>query len=662
MNQPLTKFKQDIRKQYIQGHITEAIVDQQQLINDPNYSATVDDYKFLGLMYYAKGEHKKSCNLMKQAYKKWPEDPEPLMNIGVLYNKMKKYEESEKWLKKGLKEAPNKALMHDSLAHCYGAQGKLKEAKKHGEASLKIKDKEAEQQKAIPKITQPIPKFSYGNPQSHIISFSLWGNNPRYTEGALKNAQLIPHIYPGWQCRIYCDQSTVPERIIIELMTAGAQIILMPKQQKMHEGLFWRFYVANDPKVKRYLIRDIDSLVNIKEKAAVDEWITSNKHFHILRDFYTHTDPILAGLWGGIGGVLPDLKTLMEKYVSKPTKNANCDQWMLREAIWPIIRQSVIIHDSWFKALGAKPYPKHAALLPGQHVGQNAFAVSSDLVRFKPGSVYTPNLIKAPKRKQMIFTLTTGRSGTTYLAKLLKQNLTNAEIHHERTGYPNFNIHAQDASDLMIFNHEGNTPEVRHFWQRKFVSIVEGNTPTYAELSHFLAKGGLIENLDLLGKDVTTDIIILKRDPKDIVWSFANRGDFTNPGFTWLFTLDSRYPKNIIKPKIFEPYGVLGKCYWYVCEMWTRAEYYQCLYGNKENINFHQVNLTDIATQQGAQAIIEKLTGKTTSVQLPEKTNKMEQGTLTDKHKTLMEKMIDKIQIDYAQQAQDYLAKRLRIG
>ena len=31
-----------------------------------------------------------------------------------------------------------------------------------------------------------------------VISFSLWGDNPKYTIGAIKNAELIDTIYPGW--------------------------------------------------------------------------------------------------------------------------------------------------------------------------------------------------------------------------------------------------------------------------------------------------------------------------------------------------------------------------------------------------------------------------------------------------------------------------------
>jgi len=37
-----------------------------------------------------------------------------------------------------------------------------------------------------------------------IVAFSLWGNNPKYTVGAVRNAELTPSIYPGWTARFYC--------------------------------------------------------------------------------------------------------------------------------------------------------------------------------------------------------------------------------------------------------------------------------------------------------------------------------------------------------------------------------------------------------------------------------------------------------------------------
>ena len=49
-----------------------------------------------------------------------------------------------------------------------------------------------------------------------IISFSLWGTNPKYTIGAIKNADLAEEIYPDWVCRYYVAQD-VPRGVLFKL-------------------------------------------------------------------------------------------------------------------------------------------------------------------------------------------------------------------------------------------------------------------------------------------------------------------------------------------------------------------------------------------------------------------------------------------------------------
>ena len=50
-----------------------------------------------------------------------------------------------------------------------------------------------------------------------VISFSLWGDDPKYTIGAIRNAELAKTVYPGWVPRFYCAKNSVPENIINQL-------------------------------------------------------------------------------------------------------------------------------------------------------------------------------------------------------------------------------------------------------------------------------------------------------------------------------------------------------------------------------------------------------------------------------------------------------------
>ena len=146
----------------------------------------------------------------------------------------------------------------------------------------------------------------------------------------------------------------------------------MMKRVNPFDGLFWRFLPINDGRTRHFLIRDADSIINRREQAAVTEWLASGKAFHVMRDWWTHTEVILAGMWGGIGGVLPPLQTLLKGFQSTSLANWHVDQWFLRAQVWPTVRQSCLIHDSKFSAFGSRDFPTGSDLPDGQHVGQNA--------------------------------------------------------------------------------------------------------------------------------------------------------------------------------------------------------------------------------------------------------------------------------------------------
>jgi hypothetical protein len=118
----------------------------------------------------------------------------------------------------------------------------------------------------------------------NVISFSLYGSHRLYCEGALRNTELALIHYPGWICRFYLDD-TVPPDYRTELAARGAQLIRVTKRPlgPMY-GRYWRFWVAADPDVSRFIVRDADSRLNARERAAVDDWTSSGKTFHIMRD------------------------------------------------------------------------------------------------------------------------------------------------------------------------------------------------------------------------------------------------------------------------------------------------------------------------------------------------------------------------------------------
>ena len=194
-----------------------------------------------------------------------------------------------------------------------------------------------------------------------VISFSLWGTNPKYTVGAVRNAQLCHEVYPGWVARFYIDP-TLPNEIAQHLRELGAEVIEVP-QPGDWRGLFWRFTAASDPAVEVMLSRDCDSRVNLREAAAVSQWLSSPALFHIMRDHPAHDVPVLGGLWGVKAPLLREMTDLIEGYVKD--NSWQVDQRFLREVIYPRVRKVALVHDEFY-AKRAFPEPRKALEFVGQ--------------------------------------------------------------------------------------------------------------------------------------------------------------------------------------------------------------------------------------------------------------------------------------------------------
>ena len=96
--------------------------------------------------------------------------------------------------------------------------------------------------------------------------------------------------------------------------------------------------------------------------------------------------------------------------------------------------------------------------------------------------------------KKFVYTITTGRSGTNYLADLFKANIEDAKIYHERANFVELGRRSPDASHFTHFNTFGNTRDIAQFWKQKLSDDTAEVGSAYVETSHLLSKAGLFEN------------------------------------------------------------------------------------------------------------------------------------------------------------------------
>ena len=202
-----------------------------------------------------------------------------------------------------------------------------------------------------------------------IISFSLWGDNPKYINGAKANIELADQYFPEWTCRFYVPEN-YNDDIVSELETLGAETVFVDEdiieqpEKGIKSGWFWRFKILDDPSVDVAMIRDTDCRLSVPEKYIVDEWLKSGMEFHIIRNHRMHGVPILAGLWGytkEFKSKLPGSYEEMKKEwdpVPKHQRYGGVDQQFLAEKIYPLLDLSkTMIHDSHhhYKHESARP-------------------------------------------------------------------------------------------------------------------------------------------------------------------------------------------------------------------------------------------------------------------------------------------------------------------
>ena len=296
--------------------------------------------------------------------------PENVKNVAVALRSLGRAQEAVDWME-SRKAGSTQSNIMTCFARCSSGSAGFPEAVAHGDRALALKDEAAPARAALPDpVVRP---FDVGRRSRNVIAFSVWGDNIRYLNGAITNAIVARYLYPGWTARFYTDAST-PQAFRDALAQNGAQVVMVEDLPADRFGLFWRFLAEDDPDVDIYLVRDADSVMNIKERWAVADWLKSGKAFHVMRDNPQHSELILAGMWGAHRGNIGDMRKRIEDGVEAGRNignNSTLDQHFLRNVIWPIARNSVKIHDDYFDFMAPTRFSADFSLPGAMHIGQD---------------------------------------------------------------------------------------------------------------------------------------------------------------------------------------------------------------------------------------------------------------------------------------------------
>jgi protein O-GlcNAc transferase len=182
-----------------------------------------------------------------------------------------------------------------------------------------------------------------------VISFSLWGDNPTYNIGAIKNAEIAKYAYPDFECWFYIHKDTVPQETIDALNSfTNTKIIFKTGDLNKIKPMMWRFEAIDDDNVEIMMSRDTDTRFLLREKLAVDQWLSSNNVFHIMRDHPHHNFCILGGMFGTRKiPQIPNWSSIMNSF--NQIGHRDYDQTFLRDIIYPLIKNNSTIHASFNK-------------------------------------------------------------------------------------------------------------------------------------------------------------------------------------------------------------------------------------------------------------------------------------------------------------------------
>ena len=180
-----------------------------------------------------------------------------------------------------------------------------------------------------------------------VISYSLYGDQLRFSIGAIKNAQLAQRFFPGFTVRYYYGRS-VPKWVLSTLLVFENVELIKVDDNEDSIARTWRFMACCDPDVDVVLSRDVDARLSLREAEAHQEFIDSDFGFHIIRDHPAgHNYAISAGMFAMKNAKYRELMSsklfdynFFDEYMA--------DQNFLKQEIYPGVAKDCLVHDEYY--------------------------------------------------------------------------------------------------------------------------------------------------------------------------------------------------------------------------------------------------------------------------------------------------------------------------
>ena len=158
-----------------------------------------------------------------------------------------------------------------------------------------------------------------------VFSYSLYdlgkyygGSCNKYTYNMVANILIAEKLFPDWEIYVYYDNSL--KENIINFLIKSPNVVA--KDMTNHwlskcDKMMWRNLAIDEDNLDIVCIRDCDGWLSYREKVLLENWISSDKEIHIIRDHCWHRGKIGGGLWGRKKSVKLNIEEKMRLYFEK---------------------------------------------------------------------------------------------------------------------------------------------------------------------------------------------------------------------------------------------------------------------------------------------------------------------------------------------------------
>lgn len=180
------------------------------------------------------------------------------------------------------------------------------------------------------------------------FTFCIYGSNPKYCEGLIRNLETIQATYPDFKVIISAG-SDVPESYIAKYKSFS-NVSLTQYKITGHRLMCYRFFAIDDDSVHTMFVRDADSRIGHRDKWCINRFISDSKHkIFTIRDHPEHGTQILGGQWGMKkipGFSMKALYGLFLKSFNGNLDSYQVDQIFLRELIYKPFKTHFVAYVS----------------------------------------------------------------------------------------------------------------------------------------------------------------------------------------------------------------------------------------------------------------------------------------------------------------------------